>query len=106
MRDSGNLFKVGSYDELRNSHRGWIEEYLGSGAEIRRDEWTGSIAIGSRSFVENVKTLLGLRAKGRCVMEDGGGYQLREEAAPYISLFGAEKDDIAHENTYYWDVTS
>ena len=45
---------------LRNSHRGWIEEYLRSGAEIRRDEWTGSIAIGSRSFVENVKTLLGL----------------------------------------------
>ena len=63
------LFGVGSYGELRNSHRGWIEEYLGSGSEIRRDEWTGSIAIGSRSFVENVKTLLGLRAKGRRVME-------------------------------------
>ena len=39
------LFGVGSYDELRNSYRGWIEEYLGSGAEIRRDEWTGSIAL-------------------------------------------------------------
>ena len=89
------LFGLGSYDELRNSHRGWIEEYLGNGAEIRRDEWTGSIAIGSRSFVENVKTLLGLRAKGRRVMEGGGGYQIREEAAHYISLFGAEKDDIA-----------
>jgi len=63
------LFGVGSYGELRNSHRGWIEEYLGSGSEIRRDEWTGSIAIGSRAFVENVKTLLGLRAKGRRVME-------------------------------------
>ncbi len=45
------LFGMGSYDELRNSHRGWIEEYLGNGAGIRRDEWTGSIAIGSRSFV-------------------------------------------------------
>ena len=73
------IFGVGSYDELRNSHRGWIEEYSGSRAEIRRDEWMGSIAIGSRSFVENVKTLLGLRAKGRRVMEGGGGYQLREE---------------------------
>ena len=100
------LFGVGSYDELRNSHRGWIEEYPGSGAEIRRDGWTGSIAIGSRSFVENVKTLLGLRAKGRRVMEGGGGYQLPEEAAHYISLFGAEKDDIAPKNTYFWDVIS
>jgi len=68
------LFGVGSYDELRSSHRGWIKEYLGSGAEIRRDELTRSIAMGSRSFVENVKTLLGLRAKGRRVMESTGGY--------------------------------
>ncbi len=100
------LFGVGSYDELRRSHRGWIEEYLGVGNAIRRDEWTGSIAIGSRSFVENVKTLLGFRAKGRRVMEGGGGYQLREEAAHYIPLFGFEKDNIAAENTYCVYLTS
>ena len=34
--------------------------------------------------------------------EGGGGYQLREEAAHDISLFGAEKDDIAPENNYFW----
>ena len=39
-------------------------------------------------------------------MEGGGGYQLREEAVRYISLFGAEKDDIATEKTYFWDVIS
>jgi hypothetical protein len=37
-------------------------------------------------------------------MEDGGGYQLREEAIPYTALFGAEKDDIAPENTHFWNV--
>ena len=79
---------------------------MGVGNAIRRDEWTGSIAIGSQSFVENVKTLLGLRAKGRRVMEGGGGYQLREEAAHYIPLFGSEKDNIAAENIYFYDLNS
>ena len=100
------LFGAGSYDQLRNSHRGWIEEYLGNGAKCRRDEWTGSIAVGSRSFVEKVKALLGFKAKGRNVMEGGEGYQLREEAAHYMALFGAEKDDIGPENTYFWDVNT
>ena len=39
-------------------------------------------------------------------MEGGGGYQIREEAVRYISLFGAEKADIAPEKTYFWDVIS
>jgi len=51
-----------------------------------------------------VKTLLGFKAKGRRVMEDGGGYQLREGAIPYTALFGAEKGDIAPENTYFGNV--
>ena len=39
-------------------------------------------------------------------MEGGGGYQLREEAAHYIPLFGFEKDNIAAENTYFVGLTS
>ena len=47
---------------------------------------------------------MGFKAKGRRVMEDGGGYQLREGAIPYTALFGAEKGDIAPENTYFGNV--
>jgi len=99
-----SLFRVGSYKQLRLSHKGWIEEYLGDGSKIRQDKWTGSIAVGSKSFIENVKALLGYRAKGREVREGGGGYQLREESAPYKALFGAKKDDIGPESTFFWDV--
>ena len=56
----------------------------------------------SRSFVENVKAPLGFKAKGRNIIEGGEGYHLRQEAAPYTDLFGAEKDDIAPENAYSW----
>jgi hypothetical protein len=98
------LFGAGSYEQLKNSHKGWVEEYLGAGVKNRQDEWTGSIAVGSGPFVEKVKSLLGFRAKGREVTEGNEGYQLRERGTYYKALFGAEKDDIGLENTYPWDV--
>jgi putative transposase len=88
------LLGVGSYDQLRSSRKGWVEEYLGDGVKARKEEWTGSIAVGSRSFVETVKALLGFRAKGRAVIESSEGYQVREGPALYNDLFGAEKEDI------------
>jgi hypothetical protein len=98
------LFGAGSYDQFRSSHMGWIEEYLGNGAKSRQEEWTESIAVGSKSFVEKMKALLRFKAKGRDVMEHREGYHLREEAAPYKTLFRAEKDDIGPKNTYFWDI--
>jgi hypothetical protein len=37
-------------------------------------------------------------------MEGGEGYEVREGAAFYKDLFGAEKEDIGSENTYLWNV--
>ena len=93
-----------TYDQLRSSQKGWVEEYLGNGDKARNEEWTGSIAVGSRPFVEKVKALLGFRAKGREVIEGNEGYQVREGPAPYNVLFGAEKEDIDPKNTYLWDI--
>ena len=93
------------YDQQRSIHKGWVAEYLGDEARERQEEWTASIAVGSRSYIENVKALLGFRAKGRGVRQGGGSrYQLREGAAQYKALFRVEKDNIDPENTYIWDV--
>jgi len=100
------LVGAGSYDQLRSSHKGWVEEYLGDGERARREEWTDSIAVGSVPFVEKVKMLLGFRAKGREVIEGGEGFQLREEAADYKALFEAENDDIDPQNTFFWDLNA
>jgi putative transposase len=100
------LLGAGSYDELRSSHKGWVEEYLGEGAKTRQQEWTGSIAVGSKSFVEKVKDLLGFRAKGRDVIEGGEGYHLREGSAHYKALFGAENEGIGLQNAYSWNVNA
>jgi putative transposase len=98
------LLGAGTYDQLRSNHRGWVEEYLRDGANRRQEEWTASIAVGSKSFIEDVKARLGFRARGRDVVEGGGGYQLRERAAGYKALFEAEKADIGLENSYLWNV--
>ena len=95
---------AGSYDELQRSHRGSIEDYLGNGEKSRHDEWSKSIAVGSRSFVETLKHFLGIRAKGRDVVEGGQGYQLREAAADYKPLLEDENEDIGLVNAYFRDL--
>lgn len=101
-----NLIGSRTYDELRSNHRGWIEGYLRNGVKGRQEEWTESIAIGSMPFVEDMKALLGYRAKGRDVVEIPEGYQLREGAVEYKALFGAEKGDIGLENSHFWDINA
>lgn len=36
------LFQADSYDQLRNSHRGWVEENLENGTIGREGDWKGS----------------------------------------------------------------
>jgi hypothetical protein len=57
------LTGAGLYDHLKESHRGWVEEYLEDGEQGRQDEWTDSIAMGSQSFIENPKMQLRLKVK-------------------------------------------
>jgi putative transposase len=100
------LLDASSYDQVRNSHRGRVEEYLRDGKRARREEWTDSIAVGSVPFVEKVKTLLRFRAKGREIIEGGEGFQLREEAADYKALSEPEKHDIDPKNTFFWHLNA
>lgn len=66
--------------------------------------WTRSIAIGSKEFVDKVKTKLGILAKGRKATETGAGYQLMEPANFYIHHFDAQKGEIESENTCFWNI--
>ena len=77
-----------------------MEKYLADRQPSRQEEWSRSIAVGSRSFVERVKELLGFRAKGRRVAEGADGYQLREPLRCYGGLFDVENDDMGPENSF------
>ena len=62
-----------------------------------------SIAVGSRGFVDRVKSLMGILAVGRKSIGTGDSYQLREPSIPYGVHFSVKKYDIGPENTYFWD---
>jgi len=47
---------------------------------------------------------MGILAIGRKSTKAEELYQLRESPVPYGAHFGAKKDDIGPENTYFWDV--
>jgi putative transposase len=98
------LLGFDTYDEVKMYHKKWVDDYLENGKNTRDDKWTMSIAVGNRSFVERVKSLMGVLAIGRKSLEAGDSYQLREPVSPYIVPSGVKKNDIGLENTWLWGV--
>lgn len=96
------LFGISSYEQLRKSPQQWVPEYLEKTENNQEEEWAQSSALGSQPFVEDVKDLLGIRAKGRAVAEGTKGYRLREEGVRLDGFFEINNSDIALENTHLW----
>ena len=57
----------------------------------------------NKSFMRQVKSLMGIMAIGGESIEAGESYQIRESSIHYGGHFWAKKDDIGPENTYYWN---
>ena len=89
--------------ELSRSHHKWVENVLASGSSCREREWSESIAIGDKAFVQATQSELGGRAVGRKIYGEHDDYQLRETCEPYNSLFEAEKSVLRQNNSYFWD---
>ena len=98
------LLGFDTYDRMQIAHKKWVEGRLKNGDNSRDDKWSRSIAVGSRSFVENMKSLMGGMAIGRKNRKAGESYQLRETQIPYNDHFGAKKGEIDTENVYLWNV--
>ena len=98
------LLGFDSYDRVITYHKRWAEDYLENGKNIRDEKWTKSIAVGSRGFVDRLKSILGVLTLGRKPIETGKSYQLREHSIPYGVHFGFKKGDIGPKNTYFWNV--
>ncbi len=60
--------------------------------------------VGSKGFVEKLKSVLIGSVSGRKVKEAGEGYQLREPLVPYKVNFDVKNDDIGPENSHFGDI--
>lgn len=72
-----------------------MDHAIGSVKNIRESRWTERIAIGSKPFVNRVKSVMGAMAKGRKIREGKDGFELRKETAAYIGVLGIENCNIA-----------
>lgn len=85
-------------EDFQSAHRRWIDDALSRNQIIRDESWTQSIAIGSRSYIESVKSQFGANAISRKIRELSEGFELREPEPVYNAIFEAKNDDIHTEN--------
>jgi REP element-mobilizing transposase RayT len=90
-------------EQLRKRHRQWVEESIDNGTNLRQPQWTESIAVGSKGFVQGVLQKLELQAKGRLVREVVDYYELREQETAYSVHFTSENRLLRVGNEYYWN---
>jgi putative transposase len=76
-----------SVAEFQKAHREWVDAALRGKISARDERWSATIAVGSREYVNKVKTELGNRAAHRQVAEVDGTYALREPGIPYTHGF-------------------
>ena len=49
------LLQIENFTDLKEAHREWIEEALEKSKVVRESKWTQSIAVGDKSFLEQLK---------------------------------------------------
>lgn len=92
---------------LARDYASWVEDALGCG-ESREPDWTNSIAVGTRAFVERIQAKLGFKAVGRKIIENGksSGSVLRETTDSYNAHFKDEIGVLRQNNSLRWNVSS
>jgi putative transposase len=97
------LLHMKDIGELQESCRERVEEDLATRNQSRDSRWTESIAVGSKVFIEATIKRLGIKAKGRKIVESNKSYELREPAVPYGANFTPESGLLKLKNTYNWN---
>lgn len=91
-------------ESFAEHHRQWVQDALLIAACNRESRWTESIAVGSRSYVEEIKARLGIKAAGRRIEKQQGGIcVLREEPAPYNVDIDIKNEALSPINGYFWE---
>jgi putative transposase len=97
--------------DFQATHKRWVEQTLQPDKPQRQKHWTESIAVGSKSFIEEVKNSLGFRAKGRSITSRTDHYELRENIYNFgnTTLSGSDlskRSDSDANNSFVWSDVS
>ena len=83
-----------------------METAHGTAASGRDDRWSESLAVGSKRFVDTVKSELGIHAKHRKVGAGDETYTLQESVRPYMDYFDSENGALRGNNAIFWQAIS
>jgi hypothetical protein len=96
------LMNIMEIDRFRETYRNWVDSAIMRGDIKRQPQWTRSIAVGDKVYVEKVKDQMGYKAIGRKVVENGDSFELKEPQASYRSISGRAVWLQLEDNTIYW----
>ena len=88
-------------EDLQASCRRRVDEAITVMDRNRDGKWTESIAVGGERFIEAIKRLLGMEAKGRKIIGSEKRYELREAAASYSGNFAPKNGHLSLQNSYF-----
>ena len=90
-------------EEFQFLHRGWVYDELQLEPLRMEDHWAQSIAVGSKSFIDQVYKALGVKGKHRNIIEDGSSCCIKESYFPYNAHFAIKMGLLRVKNTMKWD---
>ena len=100
------LMNIREIDRFRETYRNWVDSAIIQGDIKRQPQWTESIAVGDKVYVEKVKDQMGYKAIGRRVIENGDSFLLREPQVSYQSISDRAARLQPEDNTFYWQNVS
>ena len=102
---AGKVGELAGFDEFaafQTAQWNWIDSALKAYIIKRKERWTESLAVGNHKFIDDILSQLGLRAKGRKIIEKGQTLQIREEIQSYNPHFESKNSKIAPNKTVIW----
>jgi putative transposase len=96
------LMNIRKIDRFRETYRNWVDSAIMQGDIKRQPQWTESIAVGDKVYVEKVKDQMGYKAIGRRVIETRDSFVLKEMQHSYQSISARAIRVLQENNTIYW----
>jgi len=98
------LLNIRDVERFRETYRNWVDAAMIKGNMARQPQWTESIAIGDKVYVEKVKDQMGYKAIGRKIIEDRDSFVLRETQDPFQNISDRHTCLSAEDNMFYWQI--
>jgi REP element-mobilizing transposase RayT len=102
LRELSSLCGFNGIPDFQQAHSDWVKETLARKSGVREVNWSEAVAIGTLSFVNEVKRELGFKAAHREVKEFEESCALREGDEAYGRNSGSENEALSPENTRFW----